>query len=74
MDNNSGSISIGKESVFAGKETGEKYSDFDNDYYCIACDSCGIVKFKDKYFNISNSERSKVEKIFKKYGGTFPCV
>lgn len=39
MDNNSGSISIGKESVFAGKETGEKYSDFDNyasgqyDYY-----------------------------------------
>ena len=47
---------------------------FDNDYYCIACDSCGIVKFKDKYFNISNSERSKVEKIFKKYGGTFPCV
>lgn len=47
---------------------------FDNDYYCIACDSCGIVKFKDKYFNISNSERSKVEKIFKKYGGTFPCI
>lgn len=36
--------------------------------------SCGIVKFKDKYFNISNSERSKVEKIFKKYGGTFPCI
>ena len=47
---------------------------FDNDYYCIACDSCGIVKFKDKYFNISNSERRKVEKIFKKYGGTFPCI
>ncbi len=47
---------------------------FDNDYYCIASDSCGIVKFKDKYFNISNSERSKIEKIFKKYGGEFPCV
>lgn len=39
MDNNSRSITIGKESVFVDKETSEKYSNFDNyasdqyDYY-----------------------------------------
>ena len=47
---------------------------FENDYYCIACDSCGVIKIGDKYFNISNSDRSKIEEIFKKYGGKFPCV
>lgn len=48
--------------------------EFDDNYYCIACDSCGIVKLNDKYFNISTVERSKIEEIFKKYGGEFPCV
>lgn len=48
--------------------------EFDDNYYCIACDSCGIVKLNDKYFNISTAERSKIEEIFKKYGGEFPCV
>ena len=48
--------------------------EFDDNYYCIACDSCGIVKLNDKYFNISTAERSKIEEVFKKYGGEFPCV
>ena len=48
--------------------------EFDDNYYCIACDSCGIVKLNDKYFNISTAERGKIEEIFKKYGGEFPCV
>ena len=42
--------------------------------FCIACDTCSIIKVKDRYFGISDEEREEINKIFEKYGGKFPCV
>ncbi|NLP35258.1 MAG: hypothetical protein GX359_08715 [Clostridiales bacterium] len=47
---------------------------FNDLVFCIACDDCPIVKLGKKYFKISKSDRETVEQIFKKYGGSFPCV
>ena len=45
-----------------------------NTVFMPACDKCGTVKTGFVYFNISKRERSSLERIFKKYGATFPCV
>ena len=42
--------------------------------FCIACDSCPIVKLEDKYFKISKQDRKILNKIFGEYGAFFPCV
>jgi hypothetical protein len=47
---------------------------FENFVFCIACDDCPIVKFGNKYFKISTVDRKTIEKIFEKYGGSFPCI
>lgn len=48
----------------------------DGKMYCPACDKCGTVKdcSSGQYFNISQSERDAIEKIFSTHGGHFPCV
>ncbi len=46
---------------------------FGNYTYCIANDSCGIIKVGFQYFNISDKEREELEKILKSYGAEFPC-
>lgn len=49
---------------------------FDDKIFCIACDRCPTIKYlnSNKYFKISEEQRNEIEKIFNKYGGTFPCV
>lgn len=47
---------------------------FDDLIFCIACDNCPIMKLGNKFFKISKDDRVIVNKIFEKYGGTFPCV
>ena len=44
--------------------------------FCVAQDSCGILQVgkEKKYIYISDSERKKINEIFRKYGGTFPCI
>ncbi len=47
---------------------------FDDLIFCVACDSCPIVKFDNKYFKISEIELQELHNIFKSRGCTFPCV
>lgn len=49
---------------------------FNNMVFCMACDNCSVVRLNNtsKYISISKEDRKKIEKIFNKYGGTFPCV
>lgn len=44
--------------------------------FCPSGDKCAIIKFvnKNKYFWISETERQRMEEIFIKYGGRFPCI
>lgn len=42
--------------------------------FCIACDHCGIIKLGNRYIYISETERELINRIFEKYGGSFPCV
>ena len=47
---------------------------FDNLVFCLACDNCAIIKFGDKFFKISETDREKINKIIENYGGSFPCL
>lgn len=55
------------------KDVSVEFSDM---IFCIACDSCPIIKIDNskKYIKISENERQELEKIFNKYGGSFPCI
>ncbi|MGN0501741.1 MAG: hypothetical protein ACI4HN_02355 [Ruminococcus sp.] len=46
---------------------------FGNQIFMPACDGDGIIKVGLKYITISEKERDTVDKIFAKYGATFPC-
>ena len=46
----------------------------EGEYFSIARDTCPIIKYNDKYITISEKERGEIERIFKEYGATFPCV
>lgn len=47
---------------------------FDGMIFCVACDTCPIIKWENKYFRISEEDREIINRIFEKYGGSFPCV
>ena len=47
---------------------------FGNQVFMPACDGDEIIKAGLKYISISKNERATVDKIFAKYGATFPCV
>lgn len=44
--------------------------------FCIACDTCPIIywKEKDKYFRISENEKERLYNLLKPYGVFFPCI
>lgn len=44
--------------------------------FCVACDTCPIVYWKEKkrYIKITEGEKIQLYNIFEKYGGKFPCV
>lgn len=44
--------------------------------FCIACDDCPTICYKNKgkYFSLSDEENETLRSILKKYGFTFPCV
>lgn len=48
----------------------------ETDYFCIACDSCPIVYFKNEnlFFKLTENENTVLKKILIKYGFEFPCV
>ena len=43
--------------------------------YCIACDECPILQNynRNRYIDISKSDRETINNIFAKYGGHFAC-
>ena len=45
-------------------------------YYCPACDNCTTIYDPnvDRYFEITEEQRSILEDIFSAHGGVFPCV
>ena len=47
---------------------------FGNQIFMPACDGDEIIKAGLKYISISPKERDAVDKIFAKYGATFPCA
>ena len=49
---------------------------FGKNLYCIDCDGCGYLRVNDtsQYLEITPEERKEFDKIFSKYGGTFPAV
>lgn len=46
---------------------------FGSQVFMPACDGDGIIKVGLKYITVSEKERDTVDKIFAKYGATFPC-
>lgn len=48
----------------------------DDNHYCIARDTCGIVyvKEEDKYLNLSEEENNRLRELLESYGFTFPCL
>lgn len=42
--------------------------------FCVARDTCPVIKCGDRYFKISNEDREALNAVFAKYGGSFPCV
>lgn len=47
---------------------------FDNSIFSVACDGCSIIKYKNRYFNLSETQIEQIHNIMKKYGAHFPCV
>lgn len=47
---------------------------FDNKTFMIACDGCSIIKYNNKYFNVSDSQIEQIHNIMQKYGAKFPCI
>lgn len=47
---------------------------FGKDKFLIACDGWPIIKYKGKFFNVSESEIEKLHKIMEKYSANFPCI
>ena len=52
------------------------YTNDKQNIFCIACDSCPIIYWKNKniYISISEKEMEELHQILKKYGMIFPCV
>ena len=48
----------------------------DSQTFCIACDTCPIIywKEKNKYFKLSENEKAKLYNLLKPYGFVFPCL
>lgn len=48
----------------------------DSQTFCIACDKCPVIywKEKNKYFRISEDKMNQLYSILKNYGFVFPCV
>ncbi len=47
---------------------------FGNHIFSPACDNCETVKYRNKYFYLSDKEMRQVRRIMRKYGAYFPCV
>lgn len=47
---------------------------FDDKTFMIACDGCSIIKYNNKYFNVSDSQIEQIHNIIQKYGAKFPCI
>lgn len=47
---------------------------FGSDIFLPACDGCPIIKYCNKYFNVSKSEIEQIHNIMAKHGAKFPCV
>lgn len=48
----------------------------DSQIFCIACDTCPVIywKNKDKYFKITKDEKKQLYVILNKHGFVFPCA
>lgn len=48
----------------------------DNKTFCIACDDCGIVYYKEHggYISLNDEENEKIRLILESYGFEWPCV
>lgn len=44
--------------------------------FCIACDECGTVYYKERngYISLDNNENEKLREILSAYGFEWPCV
>ncbi|MBQ4617539.1 MAG: hypothetical protein IJB27_04105 [Clostridia bacterium] len=73
--------------MFAGKElymgnpscgfTEDVAIKLDNkDTFCIACDKCGIVFWKEqlRYFRLTDSENEQLRAMLESHGFRFPCI
>lgn len=49
-----------------------------NKTFCIACDDCATIFYKDKvikgYINLETDENKKIRTILESYGFVWPCV
>ena len=44
--------------------------------FCLACDGCPIIYWKNKntYFRLSEKDNRQLHSVLKKYGMKFPCI
>ena len=47
-----------------------------NKTFCIACDACGSIYYKERkgYIKLNDDENEKIRSILENYGFSWPCV
>lgn len=54
--------------------TGDVSIRFDGQVFCVANDSCAVIALEGKYLDIPETDRKTIDRVFEKYGGSFPCI
>ncbi len=47
---------------------------FGNNIFSPACDNCNTIRYRNKYFYLSDKEMRQVRRIMQKHGAHFPCI
>lgn len=70
-----GKLHMGEPFVFpaCGFDDNVYFSLGDSVFY-PACDRCNLIKYKGKYFEVSENDMEKIRQVLEKYGAYFPCV
>lgn len=52
----------------------DDFGGISKDTFYISGEGCGSIKYRKKYFSLSNSQTKKLENILNKYNITYPVL